>query len=215
MAMTLQRRQALLAWAERNDAAIIEDDYDSEFRFGGRPLEPLQLLDMTGRVVYVGSFSKSMLPTLRLGFIVTPHSLRSAVHRAKYVADWQTATLAQVALARFIDGGAYVRHIRRIGATYHERHEMISRILRRDFSDHLEIIPSSTGLHFTARARMASPDRVAAVAQRALDVGVAFQTLASFAVGESPQAGVVLGYGAIATGDISEGLGRLRKCFGS
>ena len=89
--MSLPRRLALLAWAERNNAAIIEDDYDSEFRFGGRPLEPLQTLDTNGRVVYVGSFSKTMLPTLRLGFLVTPPSLRAALHKAKFVSDWHTS----------------------------------------------------------------------------------------------------------------------------
>ena len=91
--LTLPRRQALLAWAEQNNAAIIEDDYDSEFRFGERPLEPLQTLDTKGRVVYVGSFSKTMLPTLRLGFLVTPPSLRAALHRAKFVSDWHSSSL--------------------------------------------------------------------------------------------------------------------------
>ena len=119
--------------------------------------------------------------------------------------------LAQGALARFIDGGCLCGHIRRVGPIYRERHTTYCPMLVRDFSDHLEIIPSSTGLHLTARARKASPERIAVMAQRAADAGVAFQTLASFAVGESVQAGVVLGYGAIAARDIHEGLRRLRK----
>jgi GntR family transcriptional regulator / MocR family aminotransferase len=77
--MTLARRQSLLSWAEQHNAAIIEDDYDGEFRFGGRPVDALQTLDNSGRVVYVGSFSKVLLPTLRLGFIITPPSLSRAV----------------------------------------------------------------------------------------------------------------------------------------
>ncbi len=213
VAMTLARRQALLAWAERNDAAIIEDDYDSEFRFGGRPLEPLQTLDVTGRVIYVGTFSKTLLPTLRLGFLVTPPSLRSAVHKAKYVTDWHTSTLVQTALARFIEGDGYARLIRRVSGIYRKRHEIIANALVSDFADHLEPIPSSTGLHVTALARTASPNQVAVIARRAADVGVAFQTLSSFAVGDSVRSGVVLGYGAIATEDIEEGLRRLRRCF--
>jgi GntR family transcriptional regulator/MocR family aminotransferase len=91
MSMTLPRRRALLEWAERNDAAIVEDDYDSEFRFRERPIESLQTLDASGHVIYIGSFSKTMLPTLRLGFVVTPPSLRAAVHRAKQVTDWHTS----------------------------------------------------------------------------------------------------------------------------
>ena len=145
----MPRRHALLAWAEQNNAAIIEDDYDSEFRFGGRPLEPLQTLDANGRVVYVGSFSKSMLPTLRLGFLVTPPSLREALHKAKFVSDWHSPTLVQAALARFIDDGAFARHVRRATAIYRERHEMLTDALSRDFADLLELVPSTTGLHLT------------------------------------------------------------------
>jgi GntR family transcriptional regulator / MocR family aminotransferase len=105
MSMSLPRRIALLAWAQRHNAAIIEDDYDSEFRYSGRPLEPLQTLDTSSRVVYVGSFSKTMLPTLRLGFVATPASLSEAAHAAKYVTDWNTSLPYQAALARFIDRG--------------------------------------------------------------------------------------------------------------
>ena len=169
--LTLPRRQALLAWAERNNAAIIEDDYDSEFRFEGRPLEPLQTLDTKGRVVYVGSFSKTMLPTLRLGFLVTPPSLRAALHKAKFVSDWHSSILAQAALARFIDDGAFARHVRRMTATYRERHKMLADAVSRDFADHLELVPSTTGLHLTALARRMSADQIAAVARRAPNAG--------------------------------------------
>ena len=90
VAMSLRRRLALLAWAERTGAAIVEDDYDSEYRYGGRPLEPLHSLDHTGRVLYVGSFSKVLLPTLRLGFVVAPPPLHAALRKAKHLTDWHT-----------------------------------------------------------------------------------------------------------------------------
>jgi GntR family transcriptional regulator/MocR family aminotransferase len=211
--LTLPRRQALLAWAERNNAAIIEDDYDSEFRFGGRPLEPLQTLDAKGRVVYVGSFSKTMLPTLRLGFLVAPPSLRAALHKAKFVSDWHSSTLAQAALARFIDDGAFARHVRRATAVYRERHGMISDAVSRDFADHLELIPSTTGLHVTALARRMSAHQIAAVTHRAGERGVAVQVVSSFALNANPPAGLMLGYGAIPTAKIEEGLCLLRACF--
>jgi GntR family transcriptional regulator / MocR family aminotransferase len=211
--MTLTRRQALLAWAERNNAAIIEDDYDSEFRFGERPLEPLQTLDAKGRVVYVGSFSKTMLPTLRLGFLVTPPSLRAALHKAKFVSDWHTSTLAQAALARFIDDGAFARHLRRATAIYRERHEMLADTVSRNFADHLELIPSTTGLHLTALARKMSADQIAEVPFRAAERGVALHSLSSVANSASPPAGIMLGYGAIPTANIEEGLRLLRACF--
>lgn len=213
VAMTPPRRQALLAWAERNNAAIIEDDYDSEFKFAERPLDSLQALDTKGRVIYVGSFSKTLLPALRLGFLIAPQPLQSALHKAKYVSDWHTPTLAQTALAHLIEEGEFARHIRRANKVYRERHETLTNAITRDFSDHLELIPSSTGLHLTALARAASVERITSVARRAMNIGVAFQRLSSCAVSDSARAGVVLGYGAIATGQIQEGLRRLRKCF--
>jgi GntR family transcriptional regulator/MocR family aminotransferase len=213
VAMTLQRRQTLLAWAERNNATIIEDDYDSEFRFGGRPLEPLQTLDPAGRVIYIGSFSKTMLPNLRLGFLVAPPSLQSALHKAKYVSDWHTTTLLQTALARFIEDGGFARHIRRVSAVYRDRHRILSDFLADEFADHLDVIPSATGLHIAAIARKASVNEIAAIARRALDAGVAVQILSTFAVARSARAGLVLGYGAIATDEITEGLRRLKSCF--
>ena len=210
VAMSLSRRRALLAWAERNNAVVVEDDYDSEFRFGGRPLEPLQTLDTTGRVVYVGTFSKTLLPALRLGFMIVPPSLREAANKAKYVTDWHTATIAQSALAQFIDEGAFARHIRKVGRTYSERHEMLTSEIKRNFGDYLDLVPSSTGLHVAAYARRASVDDIDAIASRAFDLGVAIQ---SFPLEGEPQAGIMLGYGAIETARIAEGLRRLRRCF--
>ena len=211
VSMTLERRQALLDWAERHNAAIVEDDYDSEFRFGGRPLDPLQTLDTAGRVIYVGSFSKTMLPTLRLGFIVAPPSLRLGMQKAKFVADWHTSTLVQTALARFIDEGAFARHLRRMSTVYHARHEILSKALATDFADYLELIPSSTGLHMAAIARTATADQVKVLVDRAADAGVALQTLSYFGMRPAAPVGLILGYGAIATTDIQDGLHRLRK----
>lgn len=210
MAMSLSRRRALLAWAERHNAVVVEDDYDSEFRFGGRPLEPLQTIDSTGRVVYVGTFSKTLLPALRLAFMVVPPSLREAAHKAKFVTDWHTATIAQSALAQFIDEGAFARHIRRVSRTYSERHEMLTAEIKRNFGDYLDLVPSSTGLHIAAYARRASVDDIDAIASRAFDLGVAIQ---SFPLEGESQAGIMLGYGAIETARIAEGLRRLRRCF--
>ena len=164
-------------------------------------------------MIYVGSFSKTMLPTLRLGFLVTPRSLRSAIHKAKYVSDWHSATPAQAALAAFVDEGGFARHIRRVSAIYRVRHEMVASTIARDFADHLDLVPSTTGLHLAALAKTASVEEIAFVARRAADVGVSFQRLSAFAVGKGARAGVVLGYGAIATAQIKEGLRRLRTCF--
>jgi GntR family transcriptional regulator/MocR family aminotransferase len=213
MSMSLSRRLALLAWAERNNAAIVEDDYDSEFRFGGRPIEPLHTLDTAGRVVYVGSFSKTLLPTLRLGFLVTPPSLSAAVHKAKFVTDWHTGLPVQAALARFIEDGSFARHIRKVGAVYRVRHARIVDVVARDFADHLEVIPSAVGLHVAVLARSRSAEQIDAVIRRAADAGVELLALSRFAVDRPPPAGLLVGYGAIPTTRLEEGLLRLRSCF--
>jgi GntR family transcriptional regulator/MocR family aminotransferase len=211
--MALERRLALLDWARRHRAALVEDDYDSEFRFGGRPLEPLQTLDTAGVVVYVGSFSKTLLPTLRLGFLVVPRALRDAVHRAKYVTDWHTSLPVQAALARFIDDGDFARHLRRANARYRTRHDLLVRVLSRDFAGHLEVVPSAAGLHVSALVRRATAGQLDAVVARAADAGVAVQQLAWFALAPPARPGLVLGYGAIPAGRIEEGLRRLRASF--
>jgi GntR family transcriptional regulator/MocR family aminotransferase len=213
VSMTAQRRRALLDWADRSHAAIIEDDYDSEFRFRERPIEPLQTLDPSGRVIYIGSFSKTMLPALRLGFLVTPPSLRAAVHRAKQVMDWQTEMPLQVALAQFIETGEFSRHVRKMREVYRARHEMVTEILRRNYADQLELVPSIAGLHVAALARTASAGEISAAVRRASEAGVEIQDLSTFTISRSVRPGIVLGYGAIPTANIEEGLRRLRQCF--
>lgn len=211
--LTLPRRQALLAWAERHRAAIFEDDYDSEFRFGGRPCEPLQTMDTAGRVVYIGTFSKTLLPALRVGFLVAPPGLLPALRRAKFVCDWHTSTLAQAAIAHFVDDGGFARHIRKMTGVYRQRREILLGTLAHDFADDLEVLPSSIGLHLTALARRASVDEILQIARRAAAHRVAIQVLSHFPAGPTPLAGIMLGYGAIPTARIKEGLHLLRDCF--
>ena len=215
MAMSLPRRLALLAWAERHDAAIVEDDYDSEFRYGGRPVEPLQAIDTSGRVIYVGSFSKTMLPGLRLGFVVTPASLSPAVGSAKYVTDWHTPLPTQAALARFIDEGLLARHLRRMRSVYQIRHEMVVDMLDGPLGEHLTLIPSAAGLHVSATAPGHSSQDIAAVVERALGYGVAVRSLEKCRVEQAPRSGLALGYGAIETDRLPEALRLLERAFAS
>ncbi|HEU5156771.1 MAG TPA: PLP-dependent aminotransferase family protein [Streptosporangiaceae bacterium] len=212
--MSLERRAALLEWAERRGAVVIEDDYDSEFRFADRPLEPLQSLDRGGRVIYVGSFSKTMLPMLRLGYLVAPASLRPALRAAKRLADWQGEFTTQAALARFIDDGLLARHVRKAARHYAARHERIGTALRRDLCDWLAPVPSIAGLHVCARLRPDVRVDMAEVLRRADAAGVAVEDLARYCA-ETPQPGLVLGYGAIPLERIDQGLRRLAACFAS
>lgn len=211
--MSLARRAALLTWAEQQNAVIVEDDYDSEFRFGERPLEPLQSLDRCGRVIYVGSFSKTMLPILRLGFLVAPASLQPAFRAAKQLTDWHGELPTQAALAGFIDEGLLARHVRRATREYAARREQIVTALQRDFADWLHVVPSAAGLHLCARLAPGVPVDVDEVRCRAQDSGVAVDSLAD-CCGEAPtQPGLVIGYGAIPAEQIEEGLRRLARSF--
>jgi GntR family transcriptional regulator/MocR family aminotransferase len=212
--MSLPRRRALLAWAERHRAVVIEDDYDSEFRFSDRPLEPLQSLDRGGRVIYVGSFSKTMSPMLRVGFLVAPASLQQTLRTAKQLTDWHGDLTTQGALARFIDEGLFARHVRRATREYARRHERIVGILRRDLGDVLDLVPASAGLHLCARLSSgAGGVDVGAVVRRASAAGVFVRGLDTFC-GERPvQHGLVIGYGAIALDLVDEGLRRLATAF--
>jgi GntR family transcriptional regulator / MocR family aminotransferase len=164
-------------------------------------------------VIYVGSFSKTLLATLRLGFLVAPAPLVAAIRSAKYLADWHTPLPIQAALADFIDQGLFARHLRRMRSVYQQRHEQIVESLDDRFADHLKPVPSAAGLHVAATAPTLTHEELQAVLGRASAAGVELQPLSMFDVGPPSQPGIVLGYGAIATADIPEGLARLRRCF--
>lgn len=209
--LSLARRRALLELANRAGVAIVEDDYDSEFRFTERPLETLHALDRHGRVIYVGTFSKSLVPALRAGYLVAPRSLRDALLGARQLADGYGAPAEQVALARFVSDGLLGRHLRRARQAYAERRALlldgIAGLLPR-----LDVVPSAAGLHVTATFR----DRVddAAVVAAAAAEGVAVEALSSYAAGR-PVSGLVFGYGATRTDAVTPGLERLARLLGS
>jgi GntR family transcriptional regulator / MocR family aminotransferase len=213
-AMSLQRRTKLLAWAERRSAVVIEDDYDSEFRYDGRPLDPLQSLDRSGRVIYVGSFSKVLLPTLRIGFLIAPGSLQPALRAAKQLTDWQGELPTQAALARFIDQGLLARHIRKVSREYAKRYAQITDSLENHFTRWVRLIPAPSGLHLAAEARPGNPVDFAQVVHRAQERGLRTQPLSDFYVGTPDRHGLVIGYGAIPTSRIGEGMRRLAASFG-
>jgi GntR family transcriptional regulator/MocR family aminotransferase len=213
VAMTMARRQALLAWAKRADGVVVEDDYDSEFRYGGRPLEALQSLDDAGRVLYVGSFSKVMLPTLRMGFLVAPQPLLAAFCKAKQLADWHTAVPAQAALAHLIEDGVLAQHIRRMRRVYGERHERIVRVLVRESGGRLVPLPAAGGLHLTALLAPETDADDRTVAERAAAAGAAVFPLSPYYIAAPPRQGLIFGYGAIASDRLEEGVRVVIRCL--
>ncbi len=218
MPMSHARREALLAWAARRNAMIIEDDYDSEFRFGGRPLETLQSLELgrrngAGRVIYVGSFSKSLVPALRLGFLIAPPPLQAPLRAACHLGGWCGQWPVQGALATMIDRGLLGRHVRKMRRIYAERHDRILHALTADFSGWLVPQRSVTGLHITATFLSGSLAFERDLTERALASGLHVERLSTYYATRRRKAGLVLGYGAIPTAQIASGLALLRDCF--
>lgn len=209
--MSLARRLSLLDWAARRGAAILEDDYDAEFRFDGRPLEPLQALDRRGRVLYVGTFSKVLSPSLRVGTLVAPASAMPALRAARRLSDSHGSPEIQRALAELIEEGLFSRHLRRLHRVYQSRRDRLAAALDRRLGAVLERLLSAAGLHFAARCRDPGLDVDAWVA-RARENGVAVEALGPYGVRQKV-AGLAFGYGVIDEGRIEEGVERLARAM--
>jgi GntR family transcriptional regulator/MocR family aminotransferase len=179
----------------------VEDDYDSEFRFGDRPLEPIARLDERGRVIYVGSFSKILSPSLRLGFLVAPGELVAPLVGLRKLMDWGSPAFLQRALAGLVADGELDRHLRRARRTYRARHQLIADWLTGPGRRLGTLLPSDAGLHLTVE--LAAGIGEAALIARARTRGVAVEGLASYAI-NSTRAGLALGYGTATTERLSE-----------
>ena len=211
VALTRRRRAALLDYARAHDAVIIEDDYDGEFRYGGRPLDALQTLDREARVFYVGTFSKSLFPSLRKGFVVVPAWARDAFVAVKHVADSHCDTITQSVLAAFIRDGHLARHVRRMRPVYAARREALLAGIADELSPWLQPIPSEAGLHLAARIRdPAQAERIIAKVRQHVPGA---QSIAEYAASPPEQPAVVFGYGVIDEEAIGPALKQLRRAL--
>ncbi|MBN3856632.1 PLP-dependent aminotransferase family protein [Paraburkholderia sp. Ac-20340] len=208
MPMSLARRVALLEWAQTHGALVIEDDYDCEFRFEGRSLEPLKSLDNAGLVAYVGTFSKTIFPELRVGYMVPPAALKGALLRARQTADCHGCVLTQTALADFMLNGHFARHLRRVHQTYAERRARLLGHLRGPLAAWLEpVMPNTAGLHLAARLVDGADENALLAAARAASVGL--HALAPFYLQTPVQAGFLFGYGGVESAQIDAALDSL------
>lgn len=207
--MSLARRLQLLEWARGRQALIIEDDYDGEYRFDGRPLESLQSLDREGRVAYVGTFSKTLFPELRLGYLLMPAALRGELRVAKQLADQHSESLQQLALAHFISSGAFAKHTRRLQREYAQRRQRLLSRLAGDLAPWLEALPAVAGMHLAARLRQ--PRNLVRLCAELERRGVFLISLAPFYAEGPAMAGLLFGFGAIETADIDPALDILHE----
>ncbi|HEY6271868.1 MAG TPA: PLP-dependent aminotransferase family protein, partial [Terriglobales bacterium] len=208
MTMSATRRLLLLHWAVRSGAWIIEDDYDSEYRFLSRPMASLQGLDTDARVIYVGTFSKVMFPALRVGYLVVPKDLVPAFSAARDAADVFSATLYQSVLTDFIREGHFARHIRRMRMLYMERREALVREIHVQMGDMLEVIGAEAGMHLLAMLLPGVNDVV--VSRRAAERGISATPLSTCYLKPPTRGGLILGYGGTNARQIRDGISQLR-----
>ncbi|HEX3863018.1 MAG TPA: PLP-dependent aminotransferase family protein [Stellaceae bacterium] len=192
VAMPLARRLALLAWAERAGAWIIEDDYESEFQRPGRTLPSLQGLDRAGRVIYLGTFSKLLFPSLRLGYAVLPEDLVEPFIAVRHLTDRQSSGLIQAIMTEFILGGHFARHLKRMRTHYAARQEFLCDLLSRRLPGLLDIKPVESGMYLTAGLPSGWDDR--AIAAKLAAVGVTALPLSALTLATKRPPGLVLGY---------------------
>ena len=205
--MSLKTRLNLLNWAEKTGAWIIEDDYDSEYRFSGQPVPALQGLDGKGRVIYIGTFSKVMFPDLRLGYMVVPPDLVDAFKVARFAIDIQSQNVVQAALAEFINEGYFSRHIRRMRRLYAERQSILIAEVERVFGNRLPLSQSNSGMHLIGWLPPGSDDKL--VQKRAINHGINVAPLSNYYLGDCPRPGLLLGFAASKPEDIQTGISRL------
>jgi GntR family transcriptional regulator/MocR family aminotransferase len=208
--MSLRRRMDLLAFAKKSDSWIIEDDYDNEFRYAGRPLAALRSLD-DSRVIYVGTFSKVLFPSLRLGYIVVPPKLAARMAAARMGLDIQPSILAQPVVDMFMREGFFLSHVRKMRAIYRKRQAALVQAVEIHLSDVLDVQPDATGIHLLARFTNKTIARLsdAEASRRAASHGVIAPALSDYYCDKRNGGGLVLGYAAVNEKSISSAAERL------
>lgn len=211
VSMSLPRRIDLLAWANRTGTIIIEDDYDSEYRYKGKPIPALAGIDSGASVIYVGTFSKVLLPALRLGYLVVPRDLINVFSRAKWLNDRHSSLIQQQVLSDFITEGHMERHIRKMRAVYADRRTVMIDALKGLFENDVTIYGENAGINMLVRFKTTmSDDELVA---RAKNLGVGIVSTKNMYLGNSPHGEYLLNYGGLQDQEIIEGLTRLRAAM--
>jgi GntR family transcriptional regulator/MocR family aminotransferase len=209
--MSHARRRQLLQWAQQADAWIIEDDYDSEYRYTGRPIPSLQGLDESGRVIYLGTFSKVFFPALRLGYIVAPPALVDPLTNAKRVMGLHPPVLEQMAMASFMARGEFTRHIRRMRGLYAERRNSLLSNVAQYLGHKLRLERAPSGLHLIGWLPEAADEWE--MAKLAAQHGVTVYPLSAFRLGASSHRGLMLGFAAFSEAEIEKGVDKLARAW--
>jgi GntR family transcriptional regulator/MocR family aminotransferase len=212
--LSQERREALLDYARLGSGWIVEDDYDGEFRHGQEPVKALQQLDRDGRVLYVGSFSKTLFPSMRLGYIVMPPGLKDDLLAAKWLDDFGSSPTEQAALAHFIDSGAYERHLRQITRKLLERRTLLRSLLLECCGDRLEVVESHSGMHLIVWVRDMPADEGEAFIRAAQERRLGLYSIAPCYLEKPEGTGLIMGFSAMSLNDIREAVPLFAQCLG-
>ena len=207
--MSAARRFQLLDWAQSTGSWIIEDDYDSEYRYESSPIACLQGLDSSGRVIYIGTFSKVLFPSLRLGYIVVPLDLVNHFLAIRRAMDLGPPTFYQNVLAHFIDEGHFARHIRRMRILYRERRSELVNNINEEFGPMAEVLGDEAGMHLAITLPNAIRD--VEIAERAARQNLWIWPLSPQYIGEVSRSGFVLGFGSTGVDEIPRSIRKLRN----
>lgn len=211
--LSLPRRLELLTWARQTGAFIIEDDYDSEYRYGDRPIPALQGLDHSDSVLYIGTFSKVLFPSLRIGYLVLPRSLVSPFARAKWLSDRHLPLLEQQVLADFIEQGHLERHIRKMRSLYDKRRQALVKALNVHFGEKATVLGEKAGLHVMVRLQTALNDEE--IIQRAALLGIGIMSAAPHYLKPHFQGEFILGYGELTEQQLMESTAKIAQIMNS
>ncbi|HTK07258.1 MAG TPA: PLP-dependent aminotransferase family protein [Ktedonobacteraceae bacterium] len=211
--MSLPRRLALLDWAQRAGAWILEDDYDSEFRYRGRPLASLQGLDKHGQVIYMGSFSKVLFPALRLGYLVLPPELVEPFIALRALYGRYAPTVEQAIVTDFITEGHFLRHIRRMRALYAHRQQILVEAVQQELHGVLELEEHDAGMHLIGWLPQTMDDHL--VSQRIAEQGIDAQALSAYSEQKPERPGLILGYAGVNDQEIRDGVRQIANVIES
>ena len=209
--MSLQRRLELLAWAEASNAFIVEDDYDSEYRYSGPPIQAIHGLRPVERVIYVGTFSKVLFPALRLGYLVLPEPLIEAFRGAKWLSDRHSATLEQRALTDFVEEGHFERLLRQTRIRNAARRDALIGALEKFLSPEVEVHGSPSGLHLLAWVNARTEQQVETIVRGAAQKGVGVYPVSPYYLHRAARPGLLFGFTALPPEEIYEGIRRLSE----
>jgi GntR family transcriptional regulator / MocR family aminotransferase len=207
--LSLPRRLSLLQWAQQTGTLIIEDDYDSEYRYGEQPIPALQGLDQNNTVIYVGTFSKILFPSLRIGYLVVPTAWIPVVSRAKWLCDRQSPTLEQFALTDLIKEGHFERHIRRMRHLYNQRRQILVNALKHYLDSRITILGENAGIHLMIKIETTLADAV--VVQRATIMGVGLISAQGYYLNNLRTGEFILGYAQLDETQIEQGIQKLAQ----